>query len=99
MADAAQPQQQQVQIKADDATLKGTYANMMQVSHTQEEFVLDFMSFLPPQAMLTSRVVTSPGHLKRIIAALQDNFKKKEGQFGPVNASAAPESNFVFNAE
>lgn len=98
MADPAQPQQQ-VQIKADDATLKGAYANMMQVSHTQEEFVLDFMSFLPPQAMLTSRVVTSPGHLKRIIAALTDNLKKYEGQFGAVKASEAPENTFGFKAE
>jgi hypothetical protein len=97
MAEAAQPQQ--IQIKADDATLKGVYSNMMQVSHTQEEFALDFMSFLPPQAMLAARVVTSPGHLKRIIAALQDNLKKYEDQFGAVKASEAPERSFGFKAE
>lgn len=86
-----QPQQQQIQIKASDETLRGAYANMMQVAHTKEEFVLDFMNVLPPQGMLVSRVVTSPGHLKRIVAALQDNLKRYEAQFGAIAEAAAPE--------
>lgn len=86
-----QPQQQQIQIKASDDTLRGVYANMMQIAHTKEEFVMDFMNVLPPQGMLVSRVVTSPGHLKRIVAALQDNLKRYEAQFGKVAEAVAPE--------
>jgi hypothetical protein len=41
------PQEQQVQIKVTDEVLKGAYANMVQVAHTQEEFILDFMNLLP----------------------------------------------------
>lgn len=93
-----QPQQsQQVQIKADDAALKGTYANMMQVAHTKEEFVLDFMNLLPPQGTLVSRVITSPGHLKRIVAALKDNLERYEKQFGNIEQAAGPEQEIGFS--
>lgn len=95
-----QPQQQsqQVQIKADDAVLKGTYANMMQVAHTKEEFVLDFMNLLPPQGALVSRVITSPGHLKRIVAALQDNLQRYEKQFGAIEQADQPGGEVGFSA-
>jgi len=81
---------QQVQIKIDDKVLKGSYANAMQVAHTKEEFVLDFINLFPPQGVVTARVITSPGHLKRIIAALQDNIAKYETQYGRIEEAAAP---------
>ena len=40
-------QSKQIQIKATDEKMKGEYANMMQVMHTQEEFVLDFLNMFP----------------------------------------------------
>ncbi|MCX6746252.1 MAG: DUF3467 domain-containing protein [Candidatus Parcubacteria bacterium] len=86
-----QPNQgQQINIKAIDEILAGKYANMMQVAHTKEEFVLDFMNILPPQGILNARVITSPGHMKRIIKALQDNMEKYEQAFGPINEAEAP---------
>lgn len=86
----AEQNQNQIQIKVPDADLKGVYSNMMQVAHTQEEFVIDFMNITPPVGVLASRIIVSPGHLKRIIAALADNLKKYEESFG--NIKAAPES-------
>ena len=60
----------------------------MSVSHTAEEFVLDFFAVTPagegPRGHLVSRVVVSPSHFKRIVAALADNMRKYEDQFGPV---------------
>jgi len=53
----------------------GVYANNMVVSHTKEEFILDFMVIAPPEGALTSRVIVSPGHMKRIFEALRDNIK------------------------
>lgn len=88
-----QPKQQQIQIKASDEKVKGEYANMMQVMHTQEEFVLDFLNIFPPAGTLNSRVIVSPGHMKRIVAALADNFAKYEAQFGAVKPSEAPTTN------
>lgn len=86
-------QKSQIQIKAADEVLKGVYSNMAQVQHTQEEFVLDFLSVFPPAGTLNSRVIVSPGHMKRIVAALADNLAKYEAQFGIVKLSEAPTNN------
>jgi len=85
----------QIQIKAKDEDLKGVYSNMMMVSHTKEEFCLDFINtFNPP--MLTSRVIMSPSHLKRMIKALEENMKRYEGQFGTVEAAKEAEATLGF---
>ena len=81
---------QQMQIKIDDQVLKGVYANALQIGHTKEEFILDFMNLLPPQGIAVSRVLLSPGHMKRIYAALADNIKKYEQQFGKIEVAQAP---------
>lgn len=85
-----QDNSQNINIKISDDVLTGKYANMMMVAHTQEEFILDFMNVAPPSGIVSSRIITSPGHLKRIIAALSDNLKKYEGQFGTVREATAP---------
>lgn len=85
-----------IQIKAQDEVLAGKYANIAQVSHTKEEFVLDFMSVFPPQGTLNSRVIMSPGHFKRMIVAMQDNLQKYESQFGQVNKAEDPGTVYGF---
>ncbi len=87
------PPSGQVQIKIDDQVLKGVYANALQIGHTKEEFVLDFMNLLPPQGIAVARVLLSPGHMKRILAALEDNIKKYEEQFGKIEVAQDPEKN------
>lgn len=87
-----QNQQQTMQIKIDDTVLKGVYANALQVGHTKEEFILDFMNLVPPQGIAVSRVFLSPGHMKRIAAALLDNLKKYEQQFGKIEEAQAPKN-------
>lgn len=91
--------QQQLQVKVTDEILKGVYANMVQIGHTQEEFVLDFMNVFPPSGILNSRVVVSPSHMKRIAIALEDNLKKYEEQFGKIEASSAPNHRIGFKTE
>jgi hypothetical protein len=86
----AQAQQQQLQIKADDKALQGVYSNAMQVAHTSEEFVLDFMNVFPPAGTLNARIIVSPGHLKRMVAALADNLTKYEANFGKIKAAEEP---------
>ncbi|MBU1033042.1 MAG: DUF3467 domain-containing protein [Patescibacteria group bacterium] len=77
-------------IKAQDDVLRGQYANMMQVSHSKEEFVLDFMLAFPPQGELVSRLIVSPAHMKRIAHALADNIKKYENQHGAIEEAGEP---------
>jgi len=88
-------QEKQIQIRARDEDLKGVYSNLMIVSHTKEEFCLDFINtFNPPT--LTCRVLMSPGHLKRMIKALEVNMKKYEERFGEVEAAPEPEAPLGF---
>ena len=96
MADQ-QPQQKQIQIKAEAEELKGRYSNLMQITHTQEEFMLDFFLVVPPQGTLTSRIILSPGHVKRMIKALQENLEKHEEKFGKVKEADTPEGPLGFS--
>lgn len=82
--------QPQIQIKATDEVLKGVYSNMAHISHTGEEFVVDFMNILGMNGTLNARVIVSPSHMKRLIAALADNLAKYEKQFGPIKPGDAP---------
>ncbi|MBI4698043.1 MAG: DUF3467 domain-containing protein [Nitrospirae bacterium] len=76
----------------------GVYANNMMVAHTREEFVMDFSFIVPPMGTVVARVVTSPGHLKRIINALHDNVKKYEAKFGTIVQAEELSEPFEFNA-
>lgn len=97
MENGQQQNQQQIQVKISDENLKGVYANAMQVLHTREEFVVDFMNLFPPNGIVSARIILSPGHLKRIISALQDNLKKYESAFGEVREADAPSNKIGFN--
>ena len=98
MSQNKQPLPNQVQIKATDEKLKGDYSITMQVMHTKEEFVMDFLNIFPPVGSLVSRVIVSPGQMKLIVSALQDNLKKYEANYGSVTPSEEPKSPIGFQA-
>jgi hypothetical protein len=77
-------------VKIEDDELKGRYANLLRITHTREEFILDFINLVPPQGIVTARLVTSPGHLKRIIRALEANLRRYEDAFGTVLEAPDP---------
>ena len=79
-------------VKITDEELKGRYANLVRITHTREEFILDFINMVPPQGAVTARVITSPGHLKRLIRALNGNLKLYEKNFGEIHEAPEPES-------
>jgi hypothetical protein len=54
------------------------------------------MNVFPPAGTLNSRVIVSPAHLKQMIVALTENFKKYESQFGSVEASEPPAGQIGF---
>ncbi len=85
-------EQKQLKIKAKDDDLKGSYSNLMQVVHTRDEFILDFFLASPPQGVLTTRVIMSPGHVKRMLKALEENIKKYEDKFGKLKEAKTPDS-------
>ena len=83
-------QKREIKIKITDDIMRGAYANFMKVSHAKGEFVLDFANIVPPTGIITARIITSPGHLKRIIGALEYNFKKYEEKFGKIVEAEEP---------
>lgn len=92
--------EKQIQIKASDELLRGVYANLMQVSHLTEEFVLDFMTVYPFQNVgtLNARVLVSPAHMKRMLSAMQENLKRYEETHGTIPLGVDPNTEVGFQA-
>lgn len=76
-----------LQISTGDEMSRGRYSNTMMVSHSAEEFMMEWLLSSPSGTHLVSRVIVSPGHVRRIIAALTENLEKYENRFGPVRAA------------
>ncbi len=82
---ANQPQQpKEIQINTGDEQSRGRYSNNMIVTHSPEEFIIDWLLNSPSGVHLVSRIIVSPGHLKRIVDALTDNLRKYEEKFGTI---------------
>ena len=83
--------ERKMQIAADNETRRGHYSNLALISHRKEEFIIDFL-FIDPQtqnkqadqALLTSRVVLNPGHMKRLYQAIGENIQRYEKNFGNI---------------
>lgn len=74
----------------------GVYANNMIVSHTKEEFIMDFLMVAPPTGAVNARIIVSPGHIKRVVAALHENIQKYEQKFGEIATAEEPQVNVGF---
>jgi hypothetical protein len=80
--DTKQPQP--VQINTVDEISRGRYSNLMLVAHSPEEFIIDWLLNAPNGPHLVSRIILSPGNVKRAIEALTINLKQYEDKFGTV---------------
>jgi hypothetical protein len=87
------------QIQIRDNFAGGEYANMMQVSHNKEEFLLIFANVVAPTGRVVGKIITSPGHLKRMITALSENLKKYEDKFGAVEEAESPRNEIGFKSQ
>ena len=96
--------QNQLNIELSDEIAEGIYSNLAIIAHSQSEFVVDFIKLLPnvPKAKVKSRIILTPSHAKRLLAALADNVKKYEAQFGVIddqNHQGYPPINFTPSAQ
>lgn len=81
-----------------DEALGGAYSNAMSVTHTRDEFIMDFSTTFPPTPKITARLIVSPSHLRRIISVLGDNLSQFEDKFGKIDDGAPPaEPRAMFN--
>ena len=78
-----------IELPEDVAT--GVCANLAVITHSPEEFVLDFIQVMlgMPKAKVRSRVVMSPHHVKRLLGALAENVQRFEAQHGPIKDHGA----------
>jgi hypothetical protein len=84
--DTTKDEGQPMAINTSDEMSRGRYSNSMLVAHGGEEFIMDWLLQSPNGAHLLSRIIVTPGHMKRIIEALQENLEQYERDFGEIRA-------------
>jgi len=80
----------EIQVSIPEQLKGGVYCNYMLVTHTKEEFIMDFMMVTPPMGAIVSRVIMNPSHMKRTIKALTENLEKYESKIQPLEEAPAP---------
>ena len=81
------PQQgQQFPVELPDEVAEGLYSNLMFITHSPSEFVLDFARALPGtrKGKVYARVVMTPQHAKAFAELLQKNLSTFEEKHGTV---------------
>lgn len=65
---------------------RGNYSNFAVISHSANEFCLDFVTVAPnmAQAQVQTRVFMTPENAKALLMALRDNVVKYEETFGEI---------------
>ena len=87
-----QQAQQQFNIELSEEIAEGVYSNLVMISHSPEEFILDFIRVMPgvPKARVKSRIIVTPQHAKRLLRALADNIEKYESAHGEIEERTPP---------
>jgi hypothetical protein len=87
------PPPPRVQLQLDEPIAQGAYSNLVLINHSENEFVLDFAYVQPanPIAKVRARILSSPRHTKRLLAALQKNIERYEQRFGKIELSGEEE--------
>ena len=77
---------QELKIELTPETATGHYSNLAVISHSAQEFFLDFVAMAPnmPQAKVISRIIMTPENAKNLLFALRDNLTKYEQTFGEI---------------
>lgn len=76
----------QFNIELTEEVADGIYSNLAIITHSNSEFVVDFVKVMPgvPKAKVKSRILLTPQHAKRLLAALGDNIAKYESVHGAI---------------
>ena len=83
---AEDKKEQKMDLSISEEVAQGVYSNLAILSHSENEFFVDFASLSPgiPKAVVRSRVIMTPVNAKRLLRALQENVAKYEEQFGVI---------------
>ena len=85
-------QQPHLDIELSEEIAEGIYSNLAIITHSQSEFVLDFIKIMPgvPKARVKSRILLTPQHAKRLVKALAENIAKFEQTNGKIKDIDTP---------
>ena len=77
---------QPLNIEISEEIAEGSYANLAIITHSNAEFVIDFVNVMPgtPKSKVKSRVILTPMHAKRFMKALVENVERYEEANGPI---------------
>jgi hypothetical protein len=81
-------QETNIPIQLPPEVQRGVYANQLISSHTQEEFMLDFIFASQQGGSVNARVVVTPRNAKRFMQALAENIRNYENHFGTIEDTA-----------
>lgn len=81
---APAPVQGQREIKLVDNIPGGEYANNMQSFVNSDEIQLIFMNLFANSGRVVSKIISSPGHFKRMAVAMESILKTYEEKFGKI---------------
>ena len=83
----------QLNIELPESVAEGTYSNLAIITHSNTEFVIDFIRIMPgmPQARVKSRILLTPQHAKRLAKALMENISKFEASHGKIDEGQSME--------
>ena len=78
--------EQKIDINLTEEVAQGVYSNLAIISHSNSEFIVDFVALLPgvQKGSVRSRVIMTPQNAKRLLNALADNISKFEDQNGVI---------------
>lgn len=85
-------------IELTEDVADGVYSNLVMISHSPEEFILDFIRVMPgvPKARVKSRIIVTPQHAKRLLRALSENIERYEAAHGEIDERTPPGQQIQF---
>ncbi len=99
MSNSENPKNPTFDIELNEEIAEGTYSNFAIITHSQSEFIIDFVRMMPgiPKGKVKSRIILAPQHAKRLLMALGDNLSRFEDAFGEVTLNEQHETNIPLN--
>lgn len=88
---------QKLNIELSEEMAEGIYSNLAAITHSNAEFIVDFINMMPgaKKAKVKSRIILTPQHAKRLMAALAENIHKFEAHHGKIKET--PQGQMPFN--
>ncbi|RYD92663.1 MAG: DUF3467 domain-containing protein [Sphingobacteriales bacterium] len=85
-------------IEISEEIAEGNYVNLAIVTHSEAEFVIDFVNVMPntPKSKVKARIILTPQHAKRFMRVLAENIQRFEEANGEIRDFDGHQPTMVF---